>query len=193
MLGNLPETEYDQYIRPQSLRDWGNEPFIAVNPVDPCQVVVTSFAYGVFIQSGQGATKASVWYSSDGGSTWNIRFPITQQPVPGAFVPNDQAIAYDTDGVLHGAFLTLGSDFLNVYHGSTPIKTGWMAGRRPSGDGPPAASISSRPAFALPISPGLPSARGKYTWATPVSAGTMRSCACRHRWTMALALRKTIP
>jgi hypothetical protein len=129
VIGHLPAAEYNQFIanatnfQGTNFKDWGNEPSVAVNPLDPNQIVVTTFAYGVFIDSGPGASKASVWYSTDGGADWTIRFPIPNSPAPGQGVPNDQTIAYDSNGVLHGAFLTFGltstSPSLNIFQGTT--------------------------------------------------------------------------
>jgi hypothetical protein len=125
VVGHLPVVEYNQFIRDaldfrgNSYKDWGNEPTVAVNPLKPNQIAISTFAYGSFVRTGPGATNTSLWYSGDGGATWGIRFPIPRQPAPGSFVPNDQTIAYDDNGVLHGAFLTFGSQRLNVYHGST--------------------------------------------------------------------------
>jgi hypothetical protein len=131
VVGHLPAAEYNQFIanavnyQGTPYKDWGNEPSVAVNPLNPNQIVVSTFAYGFPVQSG---SNASLWYSTDGGADWGIRFPIAAQPAPGQFVPNDQVIAYDSNGVLHEAALTLslsnglpsGSPpALNVFHGTT--------------------------------------------------------------------------
>jgi hypothetical protein len=130
VLGHLPAAEYNQFI-PNAInfqgngnfKDWGNEPSIAVNPLNPNQIVVATFAYGSLIQSTPGDTLSSLWYSTDGGADWGIRFPIlSQTPAAGQRVPNDQTIAYDSNGVLHGAFLTLnfsGGKAFNIVHGTT--------------------------------------------------------------------------
>jgi hypothetical protein len=113
VIGDLPLSDYNTYIAPFSYNDWGNEPFIAVNPVNPQDIVISSFS--VYNSPG-----ASLWYSTNGGSSWGIRFPITPDPVSGVSVPNDQTFAYDSSGTLHGVFL--GSDNFgngNIYQGST--------------------------------------------------------------------------
>jgi hypothetical protein len=129
----LPVAEYNQFIRDavnfegNPFKDWGNEPMVAVNPVNPSQIAITSFAYGSLVTSGLGATRASLWYSTDGGADWGIRFPITQGPAPGQMVPNDQTIAYDSSGTLHMASLTYNvaglnsttAPSLNIFQGST--------------------------------------------------------------------------
>jgi hypothetical protein len=126
VVGHLPAAEYNQFIANavnfQGLpaQDWGNEPSLAVNPLNPNQIAIATFAYGIPVQPGG---NASLWYSTDGGADWGIRFPIAAQPSPGQFVPNDQVIAYDNNGVLHGAFLTYAfkktDPQLNVFFGST--------------------------------------------------------------------------
>jgi hypothetical protein len=125
VVGHLPIAEYNQFIanavnyQGDPYKDWGNEPSIAVNPANPSQIVVSSFAYGPgsFVESGPGATQASLWYSTDGGSNWVIRFPISGFPAQGQSVPDDQTFAYDANGVLHGAFLTFPSH--NIFQGTT--------------------------------------------------------------------------
>jgi hypothetical protein len=129
VVGHLPAAEYNQFIagalnfQGSPYTDWGNEPSLAVNPLNPNQIAVATFAYGSFVVSGPGMTQSSIWYSTDGGADWGIRFPISNQPAPGQFVPNDQVIAYDQSGVLHGAFLTYANKKndpqLNVFFGST--------------------------------------------------------------------------
>jgi hypothetical protein len=125
VVGHLPVAEYNQFIANavnsdgNAFLDWGNEPSVAVNPKNPSQIVVSTFAYSPdgFVVSGPGATKASLWYSTDGGSNWVIRFPISGSPVPGESVPEDQTFAYDANGVLHGALLSFPD--INIYQGST--------------------------------------------------------------------------
>jgi hypothetical protein len=129
VVGHLSPADYNQFIanalnfQGNPYKDWGNEPSIAVNPTDPNKIVVATFAYGVFMQAPPGDTLSSVWYSTDGGADWGIRFPIlSQTPAPGQRGPNDQTIAYDGNGVLHAVFLTYnmsGGPALNIYHGTT--------------------------------------------------------------------------
>ncbi len=121
VIGTLPVAEYNTYIGSVSYDAWGFEPFIAVNPTDPNKIVISSQAYNTGSSYG-----ASLWYSTDGGSNWGIRFPITTSP--SGVVPADQVFAYDNAGVLHGALQTHGATA--IYHGSTadPNKDG-MNGR----------------------------------------------------------------
>jgi hypothetical protein len=137
VIGHLPVAEYNQFIpsavnsEGNSYKDWGNEPFVAVNPTDPNKIVVSSFAFdGVFVTGPSAPLAASIWYSTDGGSTWGLRFPIPTFPVPDEGVPNDQTFAYDSSGTLHAAMLSFGFSHanpgLNLFHGTTadPDKDG---------------------------------------------------------------------
>lgn len=102
-----------------SYKDWGNEPSVAVNPLNPNQILVSSFAYGSGPSSG-----ADVFYSSNGGQSWTSSFTITQ---PGSVnIPNDWRFAYDSAGTLHGAVLG-GCNNCNIYAGSSanPNGAGW--------------------------------------------------------------------
>ena len=124
VVGRLPLPEYQAYIAGRSYKDWGNEPAVTVNPLDPRQLVLSGFGY-----STSGGGRASLWTSGDAGASWNIRFPVTA-PAPGVVVPADWNFAYDNRGVLHGA--ALGRDN-NIYQGYTanPNADG-VGGRAPS-------------------------------------------------------------
>ena len=118
VIGTLPVAEYNTFVAPYyPTGDFGFEPFIAVNPTDPNKIVISSQAYNTASSYG-----ASLWYSTDGGNNWGIRFPITTSP--SGVVAADQVFAYDSAGVLHGALLTGGH--CAIYHGSTtdPNKDG---------------------------------------------------------------------
>jgi hypothetical protein len=117
VIGNLTLSDYTSYIQPQAYNDWGNEPFIAVNPVNPSDMIISSFAYG---SPATGDPGASLWYSTNGGASWSIRFPINTDPAAGVGVPFDQTYAYDSNGVLHGVFLGIDSGGnQHIYQGST--------------------------------------------------------------------------
>lgn len=124
VVGQLPRSEYQADIAGRSYKDWGNEPAVAVNPLNPQDLVMSSFGF-----STSGGGRASLWTSSDGGANWNIRFPVTA-PAPGVVVPADWNFAFDSAGVLHGA--VLGRDG-NIYQGFTanPNADG-VNGRAPS-------------------------------------------------------------
>jgi hypothetical protein len=117
VIGTLPVADYNTFIAPQAYNDWGNEPVVAINPTDPGKIVISSFAFDTGYPIG-----ASLWYSTDGGNTWGLRFPITKPPQ--GLVPADQFFAYDSAGVLHGVLLAAGN--IALYHGSTadPNKDG---------------------------------------------------------------------
>ncbi len=110
VIGRLPVAEYNTYIGSVTYYDWGFEPFIAVNPTDPNKIVISTSVYDTSFSDG-----ASLWYSTNGGNNWAIRFPITTPP--SGIVPADQVYAYDSAGVLHGALLTGGH--CAIFHGST--------------------------------------------------------------------------
>jgi hypothetical protein len=118
VIGNLSLSDYTSYIQPQTYNDWGNEPFIAVNPVNPSDMIISSFAYGT---PATGDPGASLWYSTNGGASWSIRFPINTDPGAGVGAPFDQTYAYDSNGVLHGVVLgiNLSNGNQNIYQGST--------------------------------------------------------------------------
>lgn len=109
VVGRLPQAEYQASIAGRSYKGWGREPTVAVNPLDPQEIVMSSFAYSTV------SGRASLWPSGDGGASWNIRFPVTP-PSPGVVVPSDWTFAYDNGGVLHRA--VLGGD-RNIYQGLT--------------------------------------------------------------------------
>ena len=124
VVGRLPQAEYQAYIAGRTYKDWGNEPAVVVNPLNPQNLVMSSFGYNT-----SGGGRASLWTSGDGGADWNIRFPVTPL-ASGAVVPADWNFAYDNQGVLHGA--VLGRDG-NIYQGSTanPNADGF-SGRAPT-------------------------------------------------------------
>jgi hypothetical protein len=122
-LGNIPASAYNPKFSSNSYKDWGNEPYVTVNPVNPAQIVVSSFMFG--------SPGGNILYSTNGGTSWNPEFILPNVPtsVTGtgrvATVPNDQNYQYDSAGVLHG--VSLASDG-NIYSGSTNDPTnanGW--------------------------------------------------------------------
>jgi hypothetical protein len=117
VVGALPLAEYNTWIAPPTYNEWGFEPFIAVNPTDPNKIIISSTVYNSDFMEG-----ASLWYSTNGGKTWGIRFPIKNPP--SGKVPSDQVYTYDSAGILHGVLLTVTNTA--IYHGSTadPDKDG---------------------------------------------------------------------
>jgi hypothetical protein len=97
----------------QSWKDWGNEPFVAVNPLNPNQILVSSFAPPVSTSSTtQGAR---VFFSTNGGANWATE-NLVPAPANGIGISEDWNFAYNSAGVLHGAVLGTPGNF---YQGST--------------------------------------------------------------------------
>jgi hypothetical protein len=87
--------------------DYGNEPAISANPLNPNQVVLTSF-------SGSGwavGDNSSLFYSGDAGATWT--YSVSVPPPPGIATPIncpcDQTLDWGRNGLLYGTFLHIGS------------------------------------------------------------------------------------
>jgi hypothetical protein len=123
VIGNLSAADFtSNNYGTNSYKDWGNEPSVAVNPLNPNDILISSFAYGSSANSG-----AEVFFSSNGGNSWSSQFTITQ-PSDGAGIPNDWRFAYDSAGSLHGVVLG-GCNACNVYAGSStaanPNGAGW--------------------------------------------------------------------
>ena len=83
------------------------EPSIAVNPINPLEVVVVAFS-----GNWTATQNAPVWKSSDGGITWRRVLQIPQ-PQAGLAGPNDQKVAFDSAGRLHIAELGSGASNFN--------------------------------------------------------------------------------
>jgi hypothetical protein len=87
--------------------DYGNEPAITANPLNPNQIVMTSFSGSGWASGGN----SSLFYSSDGGASWLYTYSVP--PPPGITTPIncpcDQTMDWGRDGVLYGTFLHVGS------------------------------------------------------------------------------------
>jgi hypothetical protein len=122
VIGNVPLSDFSgNGYGTNSYKDWGNEPSIAVNPVNPNQILISSFAYNAGTSSG-----ADVFYSSNGGTAWSSQFTITR-PSASVTIPHDWRFAYDSHGTPHGAVLGSTSSGSNIYVGSSanPTGSGW--------------------------------------------------------------------
>ena len=88
--------------------DLGNEPALAANPLNPSQIVLTSFSGSQWFSGGN----ASFFYSADGGATWTFSQSIPPPPgtADGAGCPCDQNMDWGRDGVVYGTFLHYGTD-----------------------------------------------------------------------------------
>ena len=87
--------------------DYGNEPAITANPLNPNQIVLTSFSGSNWGTGGN----ASFFYSGDAGATWT--FSISVPPPPGVTTtincPCDQTMDWGRNGLLYGTFLHIES------------------------------------------------------------------------------------
>ena len=123
VIGNLPAARFTMAgygTRPY--KDWGNESFVAVNPLNPNDVFISSFS---FKTSQSISDDANVFYSTNGGGSWISQFSVPP-PVSGVTIPGDWTFAYDRAGTLHGAVLSTPLT-PNVYEGMTANPTSTVA------------------------------------------------------------------
>ena len=120
VIGNLPLAQFtaDGYAT-NTYKDWGNEPYVAVNPLNTSEIFVSSFSYSTSSTS----SGANVFRSTNGGTSWSSLFTVPA-PANGVTIPNDWNFAYNSAGVLHGTIL--GSDG-NIYQGATANPTSLAA------------------------------------------------------------------
>jgi len=120
VIGNLPLAQFtaDGYGT-NTYKDWGNEPFVAVNPLNTSEIFVSSFSYGTSTTS----SGANVFRSTNGGTSWTSLFTVPA-PANGVGIPRDWNFTYNSAGVLHGSLL--GSDG-NIYQGATSNPTSLAA------------------------------------------------------------------
>ncbi len=89
-------------------RDYGNEPAITANPLNPNQIVLTAFSGSDWRFGGN----SSLFYSGDAGASWS--YSVAVPPPPGTttnfFCPCDQNMDWGRDGVLYGTFLHVATD-----------------------------------------------------------------------------------
>jgi hypothetical protein len=83
--------------------DYGNEPALTANPVNPSEIVLTSFSGSNWAFGGN----SSIFYSSDAGASWT--YSVSVPPPPGLTSPYgcpcDQTMDWGRDGRLYGTFL----------------------------------------------------------------------------------------
>jgi len=133
VIGNLPAAQFiANGYGTNTYKDWGNEPFVAVNPTNPNDVFVSSFAYN----TSSTTSGANVFYSINGGTSWTSQFTIPS-PANGLTIPNDWTFAYNSAGVLHGSLLGGG----NIYQGATANPTS-VAAWSYTGGGAPINTVS---------------------------------------------------
>ena len=129
VVGNLPlATFIGDNFATQKYKDWGNEPFVAVNPTNINDIVVSSFAFSTPTNP-----NAALFYSTNGGNNWTLQFSVPS-PSANVGVPRDWTFAYDNAGTLHGAIL--GSDG-NIYQGMTANPAGGPGAWSYTGGGSP--------------------------------------------------------
>ncbi len=119
VIGNLSLAQFTGLgYGTNTYKDWGNEPFVAVNPTNVNDVLISSFAYN----TSSTASGANVFYSTSAGSTWTSQFPVPA-PANGTTIPNDWNFTYNSAGTLHGAVLGGG----NIFQGATADPTSLAA------------------------------------------------------------------
>jgi hypothetical protein len=68
VVGNLPLTTFiGDHFATQKYKDWGNEPFVAVNSTNIDDIVVSSFAFETPTNP-----NAALFYSTNGGNNWTL-------------------------------------------------------------------------------------------------------------------------
>ena len=89
-----------------------SEPSIAVNPENPQQIAITAFT-----PAPPGGANSPIYFSVDGGLTWQLNFDMPFHPnPPGGGFPGDQTISFATgSGELFGAFLRRDNQGLLVF------------------------------------------------------------------------------
>lgn len=123
VIGNLPLATFtsNNYANTAD-KDRGNEPYVAVNPVNPNEIVVSSFSFG----TSSTTTGAEIFYSTNAGVSWTSQRTVPA-PANGVLIPDDWNFAYDSAGVLHGAVLGSRGSNVNIYQGATTDPTSLAA------------------------------------------------------------------
>src|SRR5262245_13969906 len=84
LIGTLPVATFTGLGYATRLyKDWGNEPFVAVNPLDTNDIFISSFAFS----TSSTTSGANVFYSTNGGSSWTAQFSVPS-PASGLTIPN---------------------------------------------------------------------------------------------------------
>jgi hypothetical protein len=127
VIGNLGVADFTgNGYGTRSYKDWGNEPSVAVNPINLNDIWISSFNFG----TSSTTSGASAFYSTNGGASWSSEFTVPA-PSNGTGIPNDWRFLYDATGALHGAILggaRCGSaSACNVFQGQTANPTSLAA------------------------------------------------------------------
>jgi hypothetical protein len=119
VIGNLSLAQFTGLrYGTRTYKDWGNEPFIAVNPTNTNDILISSFAYS----TSSTTSGANVFYSTNAGASWTAQFSVPS-PTNGLTIPNDWNFTYNNSGTLHGAILGGG----NIFQGATADPTSLAA------------------------------------------------------------------
>ena len=119
VIGHLTTAQFTGFgYGTNTYKDWGNEPSVTVNPLNPLEAVVSSFSYG----TNRTTAGANFFYTTNGGSNWTSLFTVPA-PAAGIGIPNDWRFAYDSGGMLHAAVLGGCNTGCNVYQGQTTNPT----------------------------------------------------------------------
>jgi hypothetical protein len=119
VIGNLSLSQFTTLgYGTNTYKDWGNEPSVTINPTNPNDVFISSFAYNTSSTS----SGANVFYSTTSGASWTAQFSVPA-PTNGVTIPNDWRFQYNSAGVLHGAIL----GGRNIFQGATGNPTSLAA------------------------------------------------------------------
>jgi hypothetical protein len=95
VIGNLSLSQFTTLgYGTNTYKDWGNEPSVTVNPTNPNDVFISSFAYNTSSTS----SGANVFYSTTSGASWTAQFSVPA-PTNGVTIPNDWRFQYNSAGV----------------------------------------------------------------------------------------------
>jgi hypothetical protein len=148
--------------------DRGNEPAITANPLDPNQIVLTSFSGSDWPTGGN----ATFFYSSNGGTSWTYIAAVP--PPPGTttnyYCPCDQTMDWGRDGQIYGTFLhfNTGGTVSTVFsaQATDPTDPGSWVYRAPGG----VAQSTNLPAYIYPDQPWL--------WSGPLPGDNSQTNVC---------------
>jgi len=118
VVGNLSLSQFNIGYGTNTYKDWGNEPSVTINPTNPNDVFISSFAFNTSSTS----LGANVFYSTTGGASWTAQFSVPA-PSNNLTIPNDWRFLHNSAGVLHGAILGGG----NIFQGATANPTSLAA------------------------------------------------------------------
>jgi hypothetical protein len=112
-------------------RYFNSEPGVAIDPVNPRNIVVSAFS-GAWtpLPNGGGFRSAPIWYSRNGGHLWTKEFAVSAPPgIPKGVLsesPCDETFDFGRNGVLYGTFLLngTGEEGASCSEAETPDRTG---------------------------------------------------------------------